>query len=93
MVLLALYGALCVVFLLHIIKNRDQHIKLMGVGIISLIIIQMFVNIGVNLMILPNTGLTLPFISYGGSAIMINAVEVVLLYKIARQNEGKNLKV
>jgi cell division protein FtsW len=85
-VLLALYFYLCRYTLTHLSYSREQYSKLMGVGIISLIIIQMFVNIGVNLKILPNTWLTLPFISYGGTAIMVNLIEIVILYKIVKKN-------
>ncbi|HBB04782.1 TPA: hypothetical protein DCZ39_08025 [Patescibacteria group bacterium] len=38
-----------------------------------------------NVKILPNTGLTLPFISYGGTALMVNFIEIVLLYKILKR--------
>lgn len=85
-VLLALYFYLCWYTLTHLSYSRDNYSKLIGVGIISLIIIQMFVNIGVNLKILPNTWLTLPFISYGGTAIMVNLIEIVILYKIVKKN-------
>lgn len=85
-VLLALYFYLCRYTLTHLSYSRDNYSKLIGVGIISLIIIQMFVNIGVNLKILPNTWLTLPFISYGGTAIMVNLIEIVILYKIVKKN-------
>lgn len=58
--------------------------RILAVGIISLIVVQVFVHVGVNLDILPNTGLTLPFISHGGTALMINLIELALLYKILR---------
>gem|GEM_PF-1478709 len=53
--MLFLYFYLCRYFLSHLPLVRDEYSKLIGVGIISLIIMQMFVNIGVNLKILPNT--------------------------------------
>jgi cell division protein FtsW (lipid II flippase) len=82
LILLGLYVYLVRYFLSNLHRVHDEHSKLIGVGIISLIIIQMFVNIGVNLKIIPNTGLTLPFISYGGTAIMVNMIQSVFLYKI-----------
>jgi cell division protein FtsW (lipid II flippase) len=63
---------------------KDDYSKVIGVGIISLIMIQVFVNIWVNVKIMPNTWLTLPFVSYGGTALMINLIEIVLLYKILK---------
>jgi cell division protein FtsW (lipid II flippase) len=47
-----------------------------------MIIMQMFVNIGVNTKILPLTGLTLPFVSAWWTALMVNVIQVVLMYKI-----------
>lgn len=85
MFLLWLYFYLAYYFLsrLHTIKN--EYNKTIGVWIIALIMIQVFVNIWVNLRILPNTWLTLPFISYGGTALMVNCIEIILLYKILKE--------
>lgn len=90
MVLIGGYIWLALYFLLRIKSIRDDYLRGMGVGIISLIILQAFVNIWVNINILPSTGLTLPFVSFWGTAIMVNMIELVLLHKILL--EGKELK-
>jgi cell division protein FtsW (lipid II flippase) len=87
MILIGLYFYLAFYFLKHLPKVRDDYSKVLGVGLISLIIIQAFINMWVNTKILPNTWLTLPFISYGGTAIMVNLIEVILLYKILKRDE------
>src|SRR3990172_8316357 len=51
-------------------KSMDTFGALIAYGIATLIFFQMTVNIGVNLNVLPVTGLTLPFISYGGSSLL-----------------------
>ncbi|MFA7717891.1 MAG: FtsW/RodA/SpoVE family cell cycle protein [Candidatus Absconditabacterales bacterium] len=84
LVILGLYFYLGYYFLSNLHKVKDEYRKVIGVGIISLIIVQVFVNIGVNIKILPNTGLTLPFLSYGGTALMVNLMEIVILYKIIK---------
>ena len=84
MLLFALYIGLFFTVLKQLDHVRDPQLKTLAVGIISLIIVQVFVHVGVNLEILPNTGLTLPFISHGGTALMINLIELTLLYKILR---------
>lgn len=70
----------------HSIKGlrgvHDEYDKGMLVALISLIIVQMFVNIWVNIKIVPLTGITLPFISHGWSALIINMIEVILIHKI-----------
>lgn len=84
LLLLAMYMGIFVYFLRHLPQVRDPYSKVMGVGILALIMMQAFVNMGVNLRILPNTGLTLPFISHGGTALMINFVELMFLDKILK---------
>lgn len=80
--LLWIYFYMTYYILNRLIYVRDEHNKMLVVGILSLIIVQMFINMWVNLKILPNTWLTLPFISHGGSALMVNLIELILLYKI-----------
>jgi rod shape determining protein RodA len=64
--------------------SRDTYGALIAYGVATLIGFQAIVNIGVNLRMLPATGLTLPFISYGGSSLVtalmgIGLVESVIL--------------
>ena len=51
-------------------KENDKKIKLILTGSISLILMQAMIHIGVNIRLFPTTGMTLPFLSYGGSSIM-----------------------
>ena len=53
--------------------NEDTY-KLILIGCISLILLQTFIHVGVNIRILPTTGMTLPFLSYGGSSIISTAI-------------------
>ena len=50
--------------------ENDDRSKLILVGCISLILMQVMIHVGVNIRLLPTTGMTLPFISYGGSSIV-----------------------
>jgi len=50
--------------------ENEERVKLVLVGCISLILIQAMIHIGVNIRLFPTTGMTLPFISYGGSSII-----------------------
>jgi rod shape determining protein RodA len=49
---------------------QDQFGRLITVGVAALIFFQTFINVGMNLSIAPVTGMTLPFISYGGSSLI-----------------------
>ncbi len=60
----------------------DEYDRVVAIGMLSMILLQTFINIGVNIKLLPLTGLTLPFFSHGWSALLVNMMEVMLLYKI-----------
>tara|TARA_B100001093_G_scaffold508262_1_gene570133 strand:+ start:1390 stop:2511 length:1122 start_codon:yes stop_codon:yes gene_type:complete len=65
---------LFLVFIFSILKKvyneDDSRIRLILVGAISLILMQSMIHIGVNIRLFPTTGMTLPFLSYGGSSII-----------------------
>ena len=50
--------------------EQDEKTKLVLVGCISLILLQAIIHLGVNIRLFPTTGMTLPFLSYGGSSII-----------------------
>ncbi len=87
MFLLFLYIYIAFLFLRALPNVKDEYTRIFWVWIISTIIMQMFVNIGVNIKILPLTGLTLPFISTWWTALMVNMIQLVLLYKIIYKKE------
>src|SRR5256885_12101614 len=91
---LGLRFSLLVVFLFVVIivcgimialHARDRFGLLLGCGIISLLALQAAVKIGVTTLLLPNQGLALPFISYGGSNLAGGSVGVGVLLNIYRQ--------
>ncbi|MCC6915995.1 MAG: putative lipid II flippase FtsW [Nitrosomonas sp.] len=67
----------------------DQFGSLVAQGIGVWLGLQAFINMGVNMGLLPTKGLTLPFMSYGGSSIVINCVAVAILLRIDRENRLK----
>ena len=90
--LIALYVWMFWYVLKHLQKINDPHLKLIWVWIISLIMIQTLVNMWVNVKIIPTTWITLPFISAGWSSLMVNCIELLILYKILK-TENKVLPV
>lgn len=68
-------------------KSMDTFGALIAYGIAILIFFQMTVNIGVNLKVLPVTGLTLPFISYGGSSLLSLVLGIGLVESVAAHSQ------
>ena len=56
------------------LSSKDEEIKISLLGLSSLLIFQTFIHIGVNTSLLPTTGMTLPFLSYGGSSLLSSAL-------------------
>ncbi len=70
-------------------KAPDMFSKLLAVGITTWISGQAFYNIGVNLALLPNTGITLPLISYGGTSLLMTLVAFGILLQISGYKKEK----
>ncbi len=64
--------------------------QLLAVGLTTILAIQALIIIGGNLRVIPLTGITLPFISYGGSSVLINFIIVGLLLRISATTQSKN---
>ena len=58
----------------RIYLEKDEKVKLILTGLITLIISQALIHLGVNIRLFPTTGMTLPFLSYGGSSIVGTAI-------------------
>jgi cell division protein FtsW len=91
---LGLAGACAVVALFGVVGARglriaarhpDPFASLLAFGTTVLLVLQAVLNVGVVLGCLPTKGLALPFVSYGGSAMMIGLAEVGVLLALARE--------
>ena len=75
-----------------IFLEKDEFLKLALVGLISLLIIQTFIHIGVNTRLLPTTGMTLPFLSYGGSSLIGSSIIAGIILNFTRKDSSRYLK-
>jgi len=72
-----------------IFLEKDEFIKLALSGLVTLLIIQTFIHIGVNIRLLPTTGMTLPFLSYGGSSLIGSALVAGIILNFTRKDSGR----
>jgi cell division protein FtsW len=72
------------------LKSRDTFGLLLAAGITSLIVFQALVNISVVTKLIPTTGISLPFISYGGSSLIANMFCCGILLNISKNTVEKN---
>jgi cell division protein FtsW (lipid II flippase) len=83
MAVLGLYLTLFTAFVIAASRSKDPFVRLSIVGFAGMIFAQAAYNIGMNMGLLPITGITLPFISYGGSSLLMTYVMVGLLLNFA----------
>jgi cell division protein FtsW (lipid II flippase) len=82
--LLALYGIIIWCGLEIAFHNIDPFGKLLATGIVVMFAVEVLVNICMTVGLMPITGLTLPFVSYGGSSLLVSMASVGLLNNVGR---------
>lgn len=75
-----------------VFSGNDEFLKLALVGLISLLIIQTFIHIGVNSRLFPTTGMTLPFLSYGGSSLIGSSIIAGIILNFTRKDSMRYFK-
>ncbi len=83
-VILALYATIVVRSLTRLMKERDPFIRLAGTGLACAFGVQAMINMGVAVRLLPAKGMTLPFVSYGGSSLIAGGIAVGMLLAFTR---------
>jgi len=98
------FGAIFVLFIVMIFlfigykvinkvfSGNNEFLKLALVGLISLLIIQTFIHIGVNIRLFPTTGMTLPFLSYGGSSLIGSSIIAGIILNFTRKDSVRYFK-
>ncbi|MBV8602226.1 MAG: rod shape-determining protein RodA [Candidatus Eremiobacteraeota bacterium] len=86
-VLLALYAVVIVGGVRAMYAARDHFGFLLAAGLVAMIFFHILVNVGMTIGIMPITGIPLPFMSYGGSAILTDYAAIGILLNIAMQKD------
>lgn len=84
LVIIALYCAVVIRSLFRLMAERDPFIRLAGTGLACIFGVQAMINMGVAVRLLPAKGMTLPFVSYGGSSVIAAGITVGLLLALTR---------
>jgi len=82
--LVALFAVIVIRSLALLSRERDHFVFLASAGLVALFGLQVLTNLGVNLNLLPSKGMTLPFISYGGSSLFAMAITMGMLLSLGR---------
>ncbi|MCH8173383.1 MAG: FtsW/RodA/SpoVE family cell cycle protein, partial [Proteobacteria bacterium] len=90
--ILLLFTVIVVRGLAHLLEEEDQFVVLAAGGLIILFGLQALINIGVNLAVIPAKGMTLPFISYGGSSALALAITMGMVLALTRRNRHLKTK-
>ena len=77
--MLVLFGTLFWRLIVIIKKSNDDFVATTATGALILFFVQLITNVGANLGLLPITGVTLPFVSYGGSSLIVNLLLIGIL--------------
>lgn len=77
--------------LIRLLKERDAFNRLAGSGLVAMFGIQAIINVGVAVRLLPAKGMTLPFVSYGGSSIIAMGITAGMLLALTRVRPQKDI--
>ena len=66
-------------------QTTDMKAKLLIAGVLAVLFAQIFINIGMNFGLMPITGITLPFVSYGGSSLVASALAMGLILSVYKE--------
>ncbi len=84
LVIIALYATIVMRSMFRLIRERDMFIRLAGTGLAAMFGVQAMINLGVAVKLLPAKGMTLPFVSYGGSSLIAGGIAVGMLLAFTR---------
>ncbi len=83
-IIIALYATILARSLMRLTRERDAFARLGGAGLACIFAVQAFINMGVAVRLLPTKGMTLPFVSYGGSSVVAAGLTVGALLALTR---------
>ena len=80
-----LFATIVIRSLYRLMQERDPFLRLAGTGVACMFGLQAFINMGVAVRLLPAKGMTLPFVSYGGSSLIAGGIALGILFAMTRR--------
>lgn len=82
--ILVLFATIALRSMVRLTRERDLFIRLAGAGMVTMFSVQAIINMGVAVRLLPTKGMTLPFVSYGGSSLVAGGIGMGILLALTR---------
>jgi cell division protein FtsW len=92
LLVIGLFATLAVRALWRLRREKDPFTRIAGAGLAALLAVQSFINIGVSARLLPEKGMTLPFVSYGGSSVLAIGITLGILFALTRTRPQEDLE-
>jgi cell division protein FtsW len=84
LVILGLFAVIVLRTLTRLMIERDLFVRLAGTGLVAMFGVQAMINMGVAVRLLPAKGMTLPFVSYGGSSLIAGGIALGMILAFTR---------
>ena len=85
LIIIMLFVVIVIRSLIRLVGERDPFVRLAGTGLAALLGLQALINLGVAVRLLPAKGMTLPFVSYGGSSLLAAGISLGMLLALTRK--------
>lgn len=84
-ILVLVFGFVVFRGLMQALRERDAYVRLTTAGLVTMFALQSMIHLSVNLKLIPAKGMTLPFISYGGSSLIASAIAMGFVIALTRR--------
>lgn len=91
LIIIGLFATIVMRTLRHAMEEQDLFVQFAACGLVALFGLQALINMSVNVNLMPAKGMTLPFISYGGSSLLALAFAMGMLLALTRRRAGSNV--
>ncbi|MDG1937149.1 MAG: putative peptidoglycan glycosyltransferase FtsW [Paracoccaceae bacterium] len=89
--IIIIYAGIVLTSLVRLMREREAFVRLAGTGLVTMFGVQAVINMGVAVRLLPAKGMTLPFVSYGGSSLIAGGIAIGMLLAFTRTRPQKDV--